>query len=219
MKQAMPYAVLGLGIIIMGGIAWWFSGRLDTTPVPVGTEGTAPDVSEGVSIYTNGVYGFLVSYPDGSTVEEGYDNAWRTNSQPGEGSTPVLSITTYTTQSDSSYPRSYKTMVHVGVSENPDDVRNCLIPSVDQGEQVLPDKVIGGHTFKVFSFQDAAMMQYEKGVSYRTLFEDKCYAVEKIAHGSSYRDDPPSDRDIPDSVLDSEYDKLDRIVESFRFAR
>lgn len=219
MRQALPYAVLAIGIIIMGLIAWWFGSKATDAPRTPDEASEVSDLHEGLAIYTNGVFGFLIAYPEGAVVEEGYDGAWSTNA-PGEGTgTPVLSITTYETRSDAHYPRSYTTRVRVGVSQDASEVRTCTDARVNQGETQEADLILSGHTFKAFSFHDAAMMQYEKGVSYRTVFEGKCYAIEKIAHGSSYREDAPSGDDIPDSVLEDEYQKLDDVVKGFQFAR
>lgn len=219
MRQALPYAVLAIGIIIMGLIAWWFGSRVTDTSRTPGDSEEIPNLHEGLSIYTNGVYGFLVSYPEGALVEEGYDGNWSTNASTDGSGVPVLSIATYETRSDAHYPRSFVARVRVGVSENAEEVRSCTEPRTNQGETQESDVVLSGHTFKAFSFHDAAMMQYEKGVSYRTVFEGRCYAIEKIVHGSSYREDAPSAEDIPDSVLEAEYQKLDDIVTSFQFAR
>jgi hypothetical protein len=56
-------------------------------------------------------------------------------------------------------------------------------------------------------------------VSYRTLHEGKCVALEKIATGSHYREDPKSEKDITDAILEAHYVELDQIVQSFTFAR
>ncbi len=59
-------------------------------------------------------------------------------------------------------------MVRIGASKDPKEVAACLKAGSDNGETQLPDAVIGGTTWKAFAFQSAGMMQYLKGVSYRT---------------------------------------------------
>lgn len=221
MRKTAPYAIIGLGVIVMAFIAWWFGFRTTEQPEP---NLPAPEIelSDGLSIYTNGEHGFLVAYPDGALVTEAFQsshlpNIWRTDGQLETSGTPLLSITTYQTQSSNSYPRHFEAVVRIGVSSDPKEIDSCL--KALNGEQALPDRVIGDVTWKAFSFGGAAMMKYVKGASFRVMREGKCYALESIASGSNYRDDPASDKDIADSVLDAEYAKLDTIIDTFRFAR
>ncbi len=221
MKATLPYALIGLGIIVMASIAWWFGFRNTTTPEPA-PEVPEIELSDGLSIYTNGEQGFLLAYPEGALVTETFQsshlpNIWRSDGQSETSGTPLLSITTYQTQSSNSYPRHFEAVLRIGMSSDPGEASACLV--AQNGEQELPDRVIGGVTWKAFSFGGAAMMKYVKGVSYRTMREGNCYALETIASGSNYREDPSSTNDIADSVLDTEYAKLDTIVDTFRFAR
>lgn len=224
MKNTTPYFVIGLGVIVMAFIAWWFGFR-DRAEEAVTPEETAEvDLKEGLSIYTSGEQGFLIAYPEGAKVLESFENrnlpnVWRMNALSEGTGTPLLSITTYSTESDSSYPRYYDAVVRLGMSTDPKEVAECEKPRTEQGETVLPDRTIGDISWKAFSFGDAAMMKYVKGVSYRTVHNGACYALEQIASGSSYKDDAPSDNDIPDTTLEAEYEKLGTIIDSFRFAR
>jgi hypothetical protein len=63
------------------------------------------------------------------------------------------------------------------------------------------------------------MMQYAKGVSYRTIHDGACFALEQIETGASYRDDAPSSKDISDTVLQKHYADLATIVQSFSFVQ
>ena len=213
-------------LAIGGGAAWYL---MDTRaaslerPEAVGT--TTPMLDEGKAIYTNGPYGFTLFYPATADVSHGFTTSyhladyWRANALPDATGVPIVEIVSYSTQSDHSYPRYFFAMVRVGASDDPKEIEQCLKPTPNQGETALPDVTINGTTFKAFSFQSAGMMQYVKGVSYRTLHEGKCIALEKIAVGSSYRDDPARPDDIADTELDAAYAGLDRVVESFSFAR
>lgn len=215
MTSKMPYFLLGLGVLIMGGIAWWFGAR-EKAPEPEVIIPNMPVLTEGLSIYASGEHGFSVAYPAGATLEEGYEGPWRANALPEVASTNILSITTYSTENQSSYPRYYYTVVKVGFSSDSREVAECLSPR--NGEAALPDTMLGDTTLKTFSFEDAGMMQYMRGESYRALYEGKCFAIERIARGSSYREGQ-SPADIPEDVLVREYEKLGDIVGSFRFAR
>lgn len=215
-----------LALLIISGIAlaWLLATTPDKATIPsAGTvSSTTPDLT-GRSIYTNGEYGFSVAYPETARLEEAFAPdyhlaaTWRASALAT--GTPVIAIIGYSTMSDHSYPRNYTAQVRIGASNDPKEVASCLKPTSSQNETPLPDVVIGGATWKAFSFENAGMMQYVRGVSYRTLHEGNCIALEKIASGSSYRDDPASTEDIPDEALRVRYESLDAIVESFAFAR
>lgn len=223
MRTSMPYAIIGLGVIIMAFIAWWFGFRESPVETPA-LETPAPLVTEGISIYTNGEHGFLLTYPNGARVEEEFTTAnlsqtWRMNALPDASGTPLVSITTYETESENSYPRFYRALVRVGSSSDQREVAACEEPRTEQAEVELEDRVINGIPFKAFQFEGAGMMKYVTGVSYRAVRNETCYAIEAIRSGSTYREDAPSARDIPDEVLDRQFDALDSIVASFQFAR
>lgn len=221
MKQSAPYAVIGLGVLVMGGIAWWFGFRnTDKEPEPI-PEVPAIELSEGLSIYTNGEEGFLVAYPEGAEVSEVFDtnrlpNAWSVNARVDSSGTPLVSVTTYRVTNATSYPRDYTAELRIGKSSDAEDVRRCLEPRGSETAGV--EKAIGDTTFVSFAFGDAAMMQYVKGTSYRTVHNDACWAIESIATGSSYRD-AASDADLSEEQLQTEYARLTGVVESFRFVR
>lgn len=195
-------------------------------PEPIPEDGMVETPSDltGRAIYTSGEYGFAVFYPETAQLIENalpstyrIQDQWRVNAI-AEGD-PIVTIVAYSTESDHSYPRYYHALVRVGASADPDELAACEHATPDRGEVELPDTAFGGATWKVFSFGDAGMQQYVRGVSYRTVHEDRCIAVEKIAIGSSYREDPASADDIADEVLMSRYEGLDQIIESFTFAR
>ncbi|MDP2157156.1 MAG: hypothetical protein Q8K68_05555, partial [Nitrospirota bacterium] len=184
-----------------------------------------PDLTPGLSIYTNGTYGFSVFYPDDALISYEFNpsyhlgSLWRANALPtGEG-VPVVAIVPYQVTNDTAYPRYFNAMVRIGASADPDEIARCEEVAEEQGETRLPDVSIQGHTWSAFSFQSAGMMQYAEGVSYRTLFEGSCIAMEKVRTGSSYREDASGPNDISDETLAAEYAALDAIVSSFSFAR
>lgn len=177
---------------------------------------------EGQSIYVSGEYGFSVRYPSSAKIEEPFsasylvNDSWRANAS--DAGTPLIAIIPYEIKSENSYPRSYATLVRIGASTDESAVDNCEKVTADSGETVLTDKTINGTTWKAFSFGDAAMQKYVKGVSYRTVHEGACFAIEQIASGSSYREEESAD-DIAQEVLDGEFDKLEEVVDTFVFSR
>ena len=186
---------------------------------------TTDTVVTGDAIYTNGPYGFVIRYPEAALVENTFSSfyhlgsTWRASALTNATGTPIVSFTLYSTKSDNSYPRYYSALIRIGASTDPKEIAQCLKPVPDQGETALPDVTIGGTTWKAFAFESAGMQQYVKGVSYRVIHEGRCVALEKIAAGSSYRDDPASARDVADAELQKQYDALERVVQTFTFVR
>ncbi|HYF28999.1 MAG TPA: hypothetical protein VEA36_01375 [Candidatus Paceibacterota bacterium] len=188
------------------------------TMQPVATP--TPDLT-GSAIYTNGPYGFAITYPERAVVADAFASAhlpssWRVNAI-GEGN-PIVSITTYATASEHAYPRHFEAVVRIGASTDVREVRECLRPTADRGETALPDATFGGATWKVFSFGDAGMQRYVRGESYRTVHEGACVAIERITAGSRYREGAHPD-DVSEAVLEDAYGALDQVVKSFVFAR
>lgn len=225
MKSSAFYAILTIGLLLMAGIAWWGTHLHASNPSTASSTSTvATDTPlTGLSIYANGQYGFSIFYPEQAKVETSFDMqyhlpaTWRVNALADATGTPIIALVTYHTTSDHSFPRYFETEVRVGVSADPHEVAAC--EKSGNGETALPDKVINGVTWKAFALQGAGMMQYLTGISYRTIHDKQCYALEQIETGSSYRDDPLSSADIPQSVLDQHYADLIPIIQSFTFAR
>lgn len=212
-------------LAIGAGAAWYLvDSRNDAFGTPTQAPVATPEVHEGLAIYSNGSYGFSVFYPDSAEVSYSFDpsyhlgSAWRANALPEVPGTPIVSIVPYHTESESSYPRYFNAMVRIGASTDPKELARCEKPAKEQGETDLGSVTIGGRDWHSFSFESAGMMQYANGISYRTVFEGKCIALEKVRTGSSYRDEPNAS-DIPQETLDAEYAALSSIVESVTFAR
>ena len=221
----LPLFVLIL-LCIAGGTAWYLvTTHKQAVGQPAAVATSTDPIFTGDAIYTNGTYGFALRYPEASEVAYSFSpdyrvgTTWRMNAQSDSSGIALVSILPFATKSENSYPRYYYAFVRVGVSADEKEIASCTKLGKNQGETALPDEYIGGATWKVFSFEGAATMQYVKGVSYRTVFEGNCYAMEKIASASNYRDDPPSPKDIPDADLEQHYLELDGIVHSFIFAR
>ncbi|MDP3402637.1 MAG: hypothetical protein Q8S35_01625 [bacterium] len=215
-----------VGILAIGGGAAWYlvDTRNEAFGPPIVATST-PQVEEGLAIYSNGPYGFTIFYSQDAEVlytfdaNYGLSRNWRVNALPNTEGAPIVSITPYHTESEDSYPRYFSATVRIGASADPAEVKRCEAASSGQGETVLPDAIIGNTPWKVFAFESAGMMQYVKGVSYRTIHEGRCIALEKIRTGSSYREAASSEKDISEEVLSKEYETLSSIVESFSFAR
>jgi hypothetical protein len=219
--------VFVLVLLSIASVAIWYlvdtSSKAGANNPAVAT--TTDTVITGDAIYTNGPYGFVIRYPEAALVENTFSSyyhlasSWRATALANATGAPIVSFNTYSTKSDNSYPRYYSALIRIGASADPKEVAQCLKPVVDQAETALPDATIGGIVWKAFAFESAGMQQYVKGASYRVIHEGRCVALEKIAAGSSYRDDPASVRDVPDTELQKQYEALDRITQTFMFVR
>ncbi len=211
-------------LLIAGGSAWYLvSTSKSSLNTPAGPATTTDAVFTGDAIYTNGPYGFVIQYPESATVLNtfepypGLTPTWRVHALPNATGTPIVSFVTYSTKSESSYPRYFDTMIRIGASTHPKEVSACLKAQPSKGETPLPDVAFGGAIWKTFAFQSDTATQYVKGVSYRTVHEGRCVALEKIAVGSSAG--TQSSGDITEAEQGAQYASLERIVQSFLFVR
>jgi membrane-bound inhibitor of C-type lysozyme len=103
----------------------------------------------------------------------------------------------------------------IGTSEAPGAVKNCLhFQYADQGK--MSTTTINGRQFTKIQFTDAGAGNLYETTSYRTVYNNQCYAIEYIIHsGNIYNYDP--------SQGVKEFDKakitsvLEGIVQSFKF--
>jgi hypothetical protein len=202
--------------------AWYLVDSSQRLADSFGTEEDNIPMTPGDAIYVSGDYGFMLQYPESATVSETFAQGyhlpalWRASAGPDSVGTPIVSFTTYSTKSETSYPRYFDALIRIGASTDKKEVTRCLSVAADQGEIELTDIVMGGTTWKAFSFENAGMQQYVRGISYRTVREGTCFAIEKLAVGSSYREGA-SERDIPQATLDAEYAQLERIIKTVTF--
>lgn len=193
-----------------------FGERSGTTEIPPATN------NPGFETYKDDTYKFSLSYPVGITLEFSFKqyyhltSNWRAEAflTGNSTGTPVIALPLVRIENTSTYPRYFAAEVRVGVSSNGEDVVNCLIAG--NGEVDLGTAMINGVEFRKFEMHDAGMMQYMEGTSYRTVENGMCYAVEQLKTGSSYRDEPNA-ADTSDEVLNSYYDRLSDIINTFTF--
>jgi hypothetical protein len=235
MKSTAFYSILTLGVILMGCIAWFGihqSKPSGTSQTQTASSTTSGDQSQnsvpqkpltGLSIYTNGTYGFSLVYPATTTASTTFSATyhlpatWQAGDLGQNPGTPLIQLLGYHTMSDNSFPRYFEAEVRVGASTDHAALAACL--NASSGETKMADTSINGVTWKTFSFQSVGMMQYVKGSSYRTIHEKSCFALEQLETGSSYQDDKSSAKDVSQSTLDSAYTSLTPIVQSFSFVR
>ncbi len=175
---------------------------------------------------------FSFSYPRDFRVvgsDMGLTEMWRQNST-AMGSLLATVVIPRSFQPKTNFSEAVFT---VGMSVDPQAVATCTVPS--NGEQYAvsggkgdaprasrsdkPTAVrINGTAFTKITFSDAAMSNYQDTVSYRTLRDGACYAVEYMIHSTN--------RAVYDSTQGiTEFDRtrieeiMEGIVRSFSFLK
>jgi membrane-bound inhibitor of C-type lysozyme len=179
--------------------------------------------------YRNNTYGFLLNYPQGLTPTTTFArfyalaDGWRAEAPDGEKGTGAVSIPVFRVDqggvaTGKPYPLYFDAEVRVGVSADPQAVADCLKPDPGYASEPNRQVTLGGVQFEEFDFQDAAMMQYLQGESYRVVHNNMCFAIEQIRTGSDYRDDTMT-AGIVQTQLDAYYAQAGVIAQSFQFTK
>ncbi len=182
--------------------------------------------SDGMSGYANSEYNFTLRYPPYVNPHNSFStfhqltNNWRVNaSQVNQGKGivefPIYSVDQGSIATGKTYPLFYIAELRVGVSPN---VKECYSTDAGYTNQKVTNVTINGVTWKRFSFQDAATMQYIQGESYRTIRNNMCYVLEQVKAGSSYRDDTMKPG-VTDATLNNYYDIAGNIAKTFKFTK
>ncbi len=227
-------------LLILG--VYFYTSKSAVAPAPTGTEtattsdetvtgatGTKTPTtpkSDGLSGYSNSEYGFTLRFPPYINPHNSFStfhnltNNWRVNaSQVNQGKGivefPVYSVDQGSVATGKSYPLFFIAELRVGVSPN---VKECYSYDPGYTNQKVTDVNINGVTFKRFSFQDAAMMQYVQGESYRTIHNNMCYVLEQIKAGSNYRDDTMKPG-VAETTLTNYYNTAGTITKTFKFTK
>lgn len=198
-----------------------------TTPTTVSTTKvkTTP-VADGLYGYANSEYNFTLRFPPTVTPQSYFTtfynlaSNWRLNAgQANQGKAvvafPVFRLDQGGEVKGKMYPLFYVAELRVGVSPN---VKECYATDIGYTNQKVTNVTINGVTFKKFSFQDAAMMKYIQGESYRTVHNNMCYVLEQIKHGSSYKDETMKPG-LSQATLDGYYNTVGKIVGTFKFTK
>lgn len=197
-----------------------------TKPADVKKVTVAVPKSDGLSGYANSEYNFTLRFPSYVQPRNSFStfhnigNNWRVNaSQVNQGKGivefPIFSVDQGSIATGKAYPLFFIAELRVGVSPN---VKECY--SIDPGytNQKVTNVNINGVTFKKFSSQDAAMMQYVQTESYRIIHNNMCYVMEQIKAGSSYRDETMK-TGISETTLNGYYNNAGTIAMSFKFTK
>lgn len=163
--------------------------------------------------YSNNQYRFSISYPDTfeatTTFDQSYmvGSSWQLYSDPNKNTGMPL-IALYKKGSND----VLNAEVRIGVSTSTDDVVSC---TKTQDGQTASSTVINGVPFITYEESGAAMMHFSKAVSYRTVRDNTCYAIDEFIAGTNPEVyDPP--RILPYNEAEA-WNELDAIKETFLF--
>lgn len=175
-----------------------------------------------LKIHVNETYGFSVAYPKKIKPESTFQkypslgDTWMAGASEESKGKALLCIPIFRVTNENSYPRDWITELRIAITTDPIELQTFLTKS-SFSDAPPKEEVINGTTFFVFPIQDAGMMKFLSGYSYRTIHGGVGYAIERIKTGSIYRDSNNSSKDIPDSTLDSYFNQTSKIVKSFQF--
>lgn len=161
--------------------------------------------------YVDHHHDFKIKYPPEAAIKRGFDTyylmdkSWRYGAD-GKTGRAVLSITLPTkTKADFA-----AVAVRIGVSDNQEDIANCLDGS--EGH-----KKINGVSFNTTSFTEAAMSKSLEGISYRAVYHQRCYAIEQVLTYSVASIENAEARQAVIDQLDKSYRQLTSVVKTFKF--
>lgn len=186
--SGMVIAVLGIALLV-----WGFARQ--SAPALIENDQRTPVVDYStLNIHANGEYGFSIQYPAAANVEdsfgEGSAPSWRAHA-----SAPGTLIARFTTAGGE---------VRVGASDDPRAITNCTEAAASESSR--DPQEFGNATWSVFRFDELGTDNERRVVSYRTIREGRCYALETF-------------EPIAGAATAAPTEHVEYIVRSFTFAR
>ena len=172
------------------------------------------DINIQNTTYVDSAKTFSFSYPSQFSISDKETE----NSQNWRVETPDLGLLLAVIQIPKSFlPNTNfgEAKFTVGVSSNSNAVKNCVF-SDNRNMETVNKVTIGSREFTKVTFTDTGAGNYYDTTSYRTIYNNQCYAIEYTIHSSNIYNYPP-EREI------KEFDKikinsvLENIVQSFKF--
>jgi hypothetical protein len=212
-----------LGAIVIGLAAWAIMGNMRPARTVLGPEDL-------LAKYQNDTYGFEVTYPKDLNPETSFrkyyalSDKWRSQAPEEQQGNAIVAIPVFRVDNPDGvatgkpYPIYFSAEVRVGASSDPQAVADCLKTDPGYTEQKHETVDLNGTQFERFEFGDAAMMQYVQGVSYRTVHNGTCFAMEQLKAGSTYKDESMT-AGIPEEQLDVYYSQAGEMARTFRFTK
>ena len=166
------------------------------------------------STFTDTSKTFSISFPNEFILfggEIGYSQNWAQQST----STGLLLVNISTPENYMPKTNFSDAKFTVGVSTDPDAIKNCL--TYNLGNLITSTKVkIGGNEFTKINFSDAGAGNFYDTTSYRILHNDSCYAIEYTIHSTNIGNYSP-DQGITEFDKTKITEILENIVQNFRF--
>lgn len=216
----LPQTISGSGIRYESGIttfsskgdnAFLMENNIQTyTNCIAGTETSYQDMNT----YTNASKTFLFSYPNQFILSGGaigFSQDWRTETTD----LGLLLNVIYIPQSFLPNTNFGEAKFTVGTSIDLNAIKNCLT-SDNRNMEVINKVIINSREFTKITFTGVGAGNYYDTTSYRTLYNNQCYAIEYTIHSTNIYNYSP-DQGI------KEFDKikinsvLENIVQSFKF--
>lgn len=175
--------------------------------------------------YTNSEHGFSISYPKYAKVNSVFTtfheigNNWRVAASAANQGKAVSAVTLFSVDQGvystgkQKYPLYFLAETRIGVSQN---TKDCYELDGGDPNQKVTNVTINGVAFKKFSSSLGIAPKYTNVESYRTIRNNKCYAIEQIKTGTTFKDDLMQPG-ISDSALEGYYTAAGGVVTSFRF--
>ncbi len=167
-----------------------------------------------LTTYANPSEIFSFTYPNQFNLyggDIGYTPDWRLN---GGNSGIIYSVV--------SIPKSFMPNTNfgdakfkIGASADPDAVKNCLKTDYPQAGEPVKIK-INDKEFTKVSFSDAGAGNFYDTVSYRTVYDNQCFAIEYTIHSTNIGNYSP-DQGIKEFDKTKITNILESIVASFKF--
>jgi membrane-bound inhibitor of C-type lysozyme len=169
----------------------------------------------GTNTYTDLSKTFSLSYPSQFKLfggDFGYSQDWSADTNDlglllTEVYIPQTFFTTKTNFGDAKFT--------VGTSADPDAVKNCLVYNYGP-VGTTSEAMIGGREFTKMEFTDAGAGNYYDTTSYRTIYNNQCYAVEYTIHSSNIYNYSP-DQGVTEFDKAAVTSVLEGIAQSFKF--
>jgi len=102
----------------------------------------------------------------------------------------------------------------IGASSDPDAINRCTVG--DNGSTTTGEVLIGNRKFTKINFTDAGAGNYYDVTSYRTIYNDQCYAIEYVIHSTNINN-YSSDQGVKEFDKSKVVSVLESMVNSFTF--
>jgi len=203
-------ALVVLAALVVGGLLWFIiSSSGDTyTSTPVDTK-TTQTAHADEQLYYNDEYNFSLRYDDEFVQKPVLEtDAWQSNSITA-GKRLVTLYLPRELQPNTNFSEAW---VSVGASADADAIKTCLV--AQDGEVIQEGTDPRG--FSVFTQTGAGAGNFYATISYRTVRNGACIALERVVHSVNIGnfDESQNITEFNRAIIES---LLNRVVASFRF--